>query len=73
MGIKTKFSNTWGKVFKKQKAIFTANGRTAIYLALKHLESKKVIIPTYTCRRVLDATLDAKCKPVIVDCNDDLQ
>ena len=37
MGIKTKFSNTWGKVFKKKKAIFTANGRTAIYLALKQL------------------------------------
>ena len=73
MGMKTKFSNTWGKVFKKQKAIFTANGRTAIYLALKQLESKKVVIPTYTCRRVLDATLDAKCEPIIVDCGYDLQ
>ena len=52
MEIKTKFSNTWGKVFKKKKAIFTANGRTAIYLALKQLESKKVVMPTYTCRRV---------------------
>ena len=73
MEIKTKFSNTWGKVFKKKKAIFTANGRTAIYLALKHLKSKKVVIPTYTCRRVLDATLDAKCEPIIVDCGYDLQ
>ena len=73
MGIKTKFSNTWGKVFKKKKAIFTANGRTAIYLALKQLESKKVVMPTYTCRRVLDATLDAKCEPIIVDCGYDLQ
>ena len=73
MGIKTKFSNTWSKVFKKKKAIFTANGRTAIYLALKQLESKKVVMPTYTCRRVLDATLDAKCEPIIVDCGYDLQ
>ena len=73
MEIKTKFSNTWGKVFKKKKAIFTANGRTAIYLALKQLKSKKVVMPTYTCRRVLDATLDAKCEPVIVDCGYDLQ
>ena len=73
MEIKTKFSNTWSKVFKKKKAIFTANGRTAIYLALKHLKSKKVVIPTYTCRRVLDATLDAKCEPIIVDCGYDLQ
>jgi len=67
------FSNTWGKIFKKDKAIFTANGRDAIYLALKHLKSEKVIMPTYTCQRVLEATISAECEPVIVDCGYDLQ
>jgi len=73
MEIKTKFSNTWGKIFKKEKATFTANGKDAIYLALKHLKSEKVIMPTYTCQRVLEATISAECEPVIVDCGYDLQ
>ena len=63
----------WASHFFKKKVSFVSNGKTAISEALKLLDSKVVAIPTYTCSRVYDATINAKCKPIIVDCGLDLQ
>jgi len=71
--MKNKFSNIWASYFKKKKATFVDSGSTAIFEALKLLKSKKVIIPTYTCHRVLNSTLKANCTPIIVDCDLSLQ
>ena len=51
----------------------TETGTQALEIALKTLKSKRVIIPTYTCQDVLRAVLNAKCRPIIVDCNKNLQ
>ena len=51
----------------------TESGTQALTIALKICKSKKVIIPTYTCEDVLTAVLKANCKPIIVDCNKNLQ
>lgn len=51
----------------------TESGTQALQIALKTLKSKKVIIPTYTCQDVLRAVLNTGCKPIIVDCNKNLQ
>tara|TARA_R110001606_G_scaffold261268_2_gene409662 strand:+ start:1319 stop:2014 length:696 start_codon:yes stop_codon:yes gene_type:complete len=51
----------------------TETGTKALEIALKICKSKKVIIPTYTCEDVLTAVLNAGCKPIIVDCNKNLQ
>ena len=47
--MKDKFSNIWASYFYKVKATFVDSGSTAIYEALKLLNSKTVIVPTYTC------------------------
>jgi hypothetical protein len=60
-------------LFYKNKASFVINGKTAISEALKLLNSKVVAIPTYTCSRVYEATINVNCKPIIVDCGLDLQ
>jgi hypothetical protein len=65
--------NNWSKLFNKEEAVFTSSGTEAITKALKLLGSKSVAIPSYTCERVLKGTLDAGCKPYIVDCGNDLQ
>jgi len=49
------------------------SGTQALVQALKYLNSKKVIIPTYTCTDILTAVYQAGCEVVIVDCNLDLQ
>ena len=66
-------TSIWAKYFFKKKVSFVSNGKTAIFEALKLLNSKVVAIPTYTCSRVYEATVNAKCKPIIVDCGLDLQ
>ena len=71
--MKDKFSNIWASYFYKVKATFVDSGSTAIYEALKLLNSKTVIVPTYTCHRILDTILKANCTPIIVDCDDSLQ
>lgn len=67
------FRDSWKKYFNKSNAAYLVNGKTAIQKALELLDSKVVAIPTYTCHRVYDATINANCKPIIVDCDDDLQ
>ena len=69
----TEFNNIWSNYFHKEKATLVNNGKQAIFLALKHLNSKKVALPTYTCHRVLQACLLANTKPYIVDCDENLQ
>lgn len=51
----------------------TESGTKALEIALTTLKSKTVIIPTYTCKDILDAVLNVGCKPIIVDCNKNLQ
>lgn len=51
----------------------TKSGTEAIVIALKQLDAKNVIIPTYTCTDILNAVKQAECKYTIVDCGYDLQ
>ena len=67
------FSKNWSRIFNKKKSVYVNSGTKAVTEALKILQSKDVAIPTYTCERILKATLEAGCKPKIIDCNYDLQ
>ncbi len=49
------------------------SGTEALILSLKSLNSKKVIIPTYTCTDILKAVKQSNCEYLIVDCGLDLQ
>ncbi len=51
----------------------TETGTKALEIAIKICKSKKIIIPSYTCQDVLNAVLNTGCKPIIVDCNKNLQ
>ena len=59
----------------KKYTYSTDSGTEALKKALKILESKIVIIPTYTCQDVLKAVLGTPGRPdpLIVDCNKNLQ
>ena len=65
--------SNWNQMFNKDRAVFLSSGKEAITKALELLNAKEVAIPSYTCERVLQGTLDAGCKPHIVDCWFDLQ
>lgn len=51
----------------------TISGTEALCIALKELNSKKVIIPSYTCTDILRAVTNTNCEYYIVDCGLDLQ
>ena len=51
----------------------TKSGTDAIIQALRLLDSKRVIIPTYTCQDILRAVKQSNCEYLIVDCGLDLQ
>lgn len=51
----------------------TNSGTDALIIALKQLNSKVVIIPTYTCTDILKAVKQANCEYIIVDSGLDLQ
>jgi len=51
----------------------TKSGTDAIIQALSLLNSKRVIIPTYTCQDILRAVKQSNCEYLIVDCGFDLQ
>ncbi len=57
----------------KNYTYITKSGTQSLEIALKNLKSKVVIIPTYTCEDILTAVLNVGCKPIIVDCNKNLQ
>lgn len=51
----------------------TSSGTDAIKIALTELNSKKVIIPTYTCTDILKAVKESSCEYKIVDSDLELQ
>ena len=57
--VKIEFNKIWSSYFNKKYATLVENGKTAIFEALKILNSEHVALPTYTCHRVLQACLDA--------------
>ena len=71
--VNPQFNKIWSSYFNKSYATLVENGKTAIFEALKILNSKHVALPTYTCHRVLQACLNAGVTPYIVDCGLDLQ
>ena len=71
--VKIEFNKIWSSYFNKEYATLVENGKTAIFEALKILNSEHVALPTYTCHRVLQACLDANVTPYIIDCGLDLQ
>ena len=71
--VKIEFNKIWSSYFNKEYATLVENGKTAIFEALKILNSEHVALPTYTCHRVLQACLDANVTPHIIDCGLDLQ
>ena len=53
---------------------FVDSGKSAIYFSLKALnlnKGDKVIIPSFTCRAVLFALLEAKVEPIFADIDED--
>ena len=52
--------NQISKYFGVGEVILTSSGRNAIYLLLKSLKQKKVIIPSYTCGVVVEAAMLAQ-------------
>jgi hypothetical protein len=50
-----------------------SSGTDALILAMNQLNTKKVIIPTYTCTDILRAVQTYGCEYLIVDCNLELQ
>lgn len=57
----------------KKHTYRTSSGTEALVIALKQIDAKNVIIPTYTCTDILNAVKQANCNYTIVDCNYDLQ
>lgn len=51
----------------------TKSGTDALMIALKELDSKKVIIPSYTCTDILTAVTQTNCDYYLSDCDFDLQ
>ena len=64
--ISAEFNKIWSSYFHKKYATLVENGKTAIFEALKILNSKHVALPTYTCHRVLQACLNAGVTPYII-------
>lgn len=58
---KHKFRNLTKKIisdyFQNENILLTSSGRGAIYLVLKSLKQKKVVIPAYTCMVVKEAAV----------------
>lgn len=62
------------KIYPDDKIIFVDSATSGIYLILKELDvSKKdeIIIPSYVCKAVINAVLEAGATPVFVDISDD--
>ena len=58
-------------------AVATSSGRTALHLALRALRQERadrnqVIVPTYSCRALLDPIVQCDLTPVFADIGDDL-
>ena len=67
------FQENWCSAFQKKNSVFVSSGKVAIKEALRLLDSNRVVIPTYTCERILEAVVESNCVPIIIDCDDNLQ
>lgn len=61
------FEEQLAKKFKRAHCVVVNSGTSALYLGLKILGLKKIIIPAITCTAVLHAVLNAGLKPIITD------
>lgn len=61
------FSNFIGKDY----AVVVNSGTVALYLVIKLMNLKKVIIPAITCPSVLNAVLNGGAKPIFADVDED--
>jgi len=57
--------------FGVKKVLLTPSGRGGLYLLLKAFKAKKVLIPAYTCRAVIEAAILAEKEIRFVDINMD--
>ncbi|MBU0503697.1 MAG: DegT/DnrJ/EryC1/StrS aminotransferase family protein [Candidatus Omnitrophota bacterium] len=67
-----RFENSLSDYIGAKGAVATSTGTLALYLALLCLSIKpkdEVIVPSYTCRSVLNAVLYIGAKPVVCDVN----
>lgn len=66
-GIIRLFEEALAKKFQRQYCVVVNSGTSALYLALKVLGIRKVIIPSVTCINVLNAVLNAGALPFFAD------
>ena len=60
----TEFNKIWSNYFiNKKYATLVENGKTAIFEALKILNSKHVALPTYTCHST-SSMFKCRCYPL---------
>jgi dTDP-4-amino-4,6-dideoxygalactose transaminase len=65
--IVNKFEDELSKFIGKRYAIAVNSGTVALYLTIKLMNLKYVIIPTITCPAVLNAVLNGGAKPIFSD------
>lgn len=61
------FENALARKFNRKYCIVVNSGTSALYLSLKVLGIKQVIVPSVTCIAVLNAVLNAHSKPIFAD------
>ena len=68
-----KIEKSISSLFKKEFALFTRNGTTAIWLLLKALglKKKKIVVPVNVCVAVPLAIILSGNEPYFVDINED--
>ena len=57
------------ELYGTQNLMLTASGRGSLYLILRSLPQRRVVIPAYTCMAVVEATLLAGKEIRYVECN----
>lgn len=62
-----KFEAEFSSYVGKKYGIAVNSGTIALYLSIKGMDLKKVIIPAVTCPDVLNAVLNAGATPIVVD------
>jgi dTDP-4-amino-4,6-dideoxygalactose transaminase len=65
--IVNKFEEELSKFIGKRYAIAVNSGTVALYLTIKLMNLKNIIIPTITCPAVLNAVLNGGAKPIFLD------
>lgn len=65
--IVNKFEEEFSRYIGKRYAIAVNSGTVALYLTIKLMNLKNVIIPTITCPAVLNAVLNGGARPIFAD------